>query len=111
MIRATNEGAGRNPKEFNARAVLRSLEKSLSASGAVTDKKAYESQQLVYDAWEAATDEKENRLMQRALELNPANVDALLHQLDHAGLPDEEEILALRGIVAAGEKALGPKAF
>jgi len=111
MIRATNEGAGKNPKEFNARAVLRSMEKHLSQASAIPNKKAQQAQQLVYDAWEAATDEEERDLMQRALKLNPTNVDALLYVLDGAGLEDAEEIQALRSIVAAGEKDLGPKPF
>jgi tetratricopeptide (TPR) repeat protein len=111
MIRQADENGGRNPKEFDPRALFRSMERHMSEERAVTGGKAHEAQQLVYDAWEAKTDVQQRKLMQRALQLNPNNVDALLYLFDGAGLAGEEELQALRNIVAAGERDLGAEAF
>jgi tetratricopeptide (TPR) repeat protein len=93
------------------RAALRSIERHLSKEQGVTDEVAHQAQQMVYDAWEAPTDEEELELMKQALKLDPANVDALLHIFSTLDLEEDEEIETLRKIVAVGEKKLGPKAF
>lgn len=111
MIRSFDDPAGKNPGKFNPSALLQSLERQLSQTRPVTDQKADAAQQLVYDAWEAATDEEEEALIFSALKLDPMNVDALLQAAVYAGLDGEEEIEYLRQVVAAGEKNLGPKAF
>ncbi len=111
MIRSSDEPAGKNPHQFNPRALLQSIERRLSRTGRITDKKADTAQQLVYDAWEAASDEEEQALIYRALELDPANVDALLQAAVYAGLDGEEEIEYLRQVVAVGERNLGSQAF
>jgi tetratricopeptide (TPR) repeat protein len=111
MIRETGETGARHPKEFDPRAILCLMEKERSKTEPHDNERAYEAQQLVYDAWEAATDDQEAELMARALELNPRNVDALLYMLDSANLAVEAEIEALRNIVASGEEQLGAKAF
>jgi tetratricopeptide (TPR) repeat protein len=111
MIREHEEAGGSNPKGFDPQELLRSMEKARTKTGDQDKTKAYEAQQLVYEAWEAATDELEAELMSRALELNPRNVDALLYTLDAAKLDPETEIEALRKIVASGEQDLGPKRF
>ncbi|MDB6067404.1 MAG: hypothetical protein JWR26_3612 [Pedosphaera sp.] len=111
MIGPFEEPAGKHPHTLNPRAALQSLERHLSRTARVTDKKAYEAQQLVYDAWEAATDEEQQALILRALEIDPTNVDALLRVADYAGVKGEAEIELLRKVVAIGEKSLGPKAF
>jgi tetratricopeptide (TPR) repeat protein len=51
------------------------------------------------------------KLIERALELDPMNVDALLHVFSTLELTEDEEIETLRKIVAIGEKRLGPTAF
>jgi len=91
--------------------LLQSLERQLSQSRRGTEAKADAAQQLVYDAWEAATEEEETALIHRALKLDPMNVDALLRAGGYARLEGAEEIEYLRQVVAAGEKKLGPEAF
>lgn len=111
MIREPDEPAGKVQPHLNPREMLQRMERLLSQTHSPRQKQADESQQLVYDAWDAETDEQEHELMRRALELNPGNGDALLYMLDRAGLDEEGEIQALRNIVAAAAKSLGPKAF
>jgi len=111
MIRSFDDPAGKNPDQFSPRALLQSLERQLSQTRRVTGTKADAAQQLVYDAWEAATGEEEQALIFSALKLDPMNVDALLQAAVYAGLDGEEEIEYLRQVEAAGEKSLGPKAF
>jgi tetratricopeptide (TPR) repeat protein len=111
MIREPDEPTGRPQRPFKAREMLQRMERLLSETRSPKRRKADESQQLVYDAWEAPTDEREQELMSQALELDPGNADALLYMLDGAGLQDEEEIQALRNIVAAAAKSIGPKVF
>jgi len=111
MIRESHENAGRNPHKPSLRALLQSIERHLSQTSRITDQKAHEAQQLVYDAWEAATDEDEQDLIRQALAIDPANVDALLQAAVYAGVEGEEEIELLRKVVAIGKKNLGPKAF
>jgi tetratricopeptide (TPR) repeat protein len=111
MIREHDEPAGKARRPINPRKMLQRMERLLSQTRTTRQKQADEAQQLVYDAWEAATEEREYELMCEALEINPGNADALLYMLDGAGLGAEEEIQALRNIVAAAEKGLGPKVF
>ena len=111
MIREPNEAAGKPRPPLNPRAMLQRMERLLSQTRTTRQKQANEAQQLVYDAWEAETEEREDELMSQALEINPDNADALLHMLDRAGLGEEEEIQALRNIVTAAAKGLGPKVF
>src|SRR6267142_412936 len=96
MIREHDQTGGTDPKRFDPRAVLRSMEKHLNENQSPEEKKSHEAQQLVYDSWEANTEEREAELMSRALDLNPRNVDALLYALDSAELEPEAEIQALR---------------
>jgi tetratricopeptide (TPR) repeat protein len=100
--------AGKPP---TPRSLLLSMERQLRATGRVGQDTAYEAQQLVYDAWEAKTDEQERKLIYKALEIDPTNVDALLTFARNCSFTDEERIETLRKIVARGEKNLGPKAF
>jgi len=111
MIRSIDDSAGKKQGKFDPRALLQSLERQLSQTGRGTDTNADAAQQLVYDAWEAATDEEEQALIFSALKLDPTNVDALLQAGGYAGLVGAEEIEYLRRVVAAGEKNLGPKVF
>jgi tetratricopeptide (TPR) repeat protein len=111
MIRESEEYGRSSSRQSEARALLRSAERLLAKAGPVADQEAHEAQQLVYDAWEAATDEEEQQLIHRALELDPANVDALLQAVVYSGVQGEDEIELARKIVAVGEKALGPKTF
>jgi len=111
MIREHDDGTGQARQPRNPREMLQRMERLLSRTRSTRQKRADEAQQLVYDAWEAETGEREYELMCQALEINPANADALLYMLDQASLNEEEEIQALRNIVAAAEKGLGPKVF
>jgi len=56
MIRQFDEPG--NADAPSPRALLQSIERHLSKTGRVTDKKAHEAQQLVYDAWEAPREEQ-----------------------------------------------------
>ena len=94
-------------KDFDPRPLFRSIERDRRKTEPHSDDKAYQAQQLVYEAWETSSDSREADLMKRALELNPRNVDALLYQLDGEDLALEQEIDTLRKIVAAGEQDLG----
>ncbi|MBU6399484.1 MAG: tetratricopeptide repeat protein [Verrucomicrobia bacterium] len=87
------------------------MERYLAAQEPGTDAAARDAQQLVYDAWEATTDEREMELMLQALELDPGNPDALLHVLCTLPMTADQEIEALRMVVAVAERKLGPKAF
>ncbi len=111
MIRQSDENPGKLARLTAPRALLRSMERHLRAAGPVSEDAIYQAQQLVYDAWDATTDKRETELILQALELNPLNLDALLHILRHSGVEGEEEIACLRHIVAAGAQALGPKVF
>ena len=111
MIRESDENARSGLPKPNVRALMRSMERHLAKADRVADQEAHEAQQLVYDAWEAATDEEEQQLILRALEIDPVNVDALLQMTVYSGVEGEEEIELVRKIVALGEKALGPKTF
>ena len=103
-----NENPGGSAPGFGALALMRSLEQQMAQmQGTPPD----EAQQLYYDAMEAATDEDEFELIQKALKLDPGNVDALLAVLQHRPLGEEDEIEVLRKIVALGEQRLGQKAF
>ncbi len=111
MISEPDQGAGKRRQPFNPREMLQQMERLLSQTRTPRQRHADEAQQLVYDAWEAETEEREYQLMCQALELNPGNADALLYMLDRAGLEGKEQIQSLRNIVAAAEKGLGPKVF
>jgi tetratricopeptide (TPR) repeat protein len=69
------------------------------------------SEALFCDSLEASTDEEEWDLLTHALDADPGNVDALLTLLDYLVVTVDEEIAALRKIVALGERRLGKKGF
>ncbi len=73
--------------------------------------KREESEALFYDSLEAATTEEEWNLLTQAMDEDPGNVDVLLSLLDFLVVTLDEEILALRKIVALGERRLGKKGF
>lgn len=91
--------------------LLRSIERLLHETSGVGEDTASEAQQLFYDAMEAETDEQERKLIEKALKLDPANVDALLTYARNCLFTDEEYIEVVRKIVAVGEKNLGTKGF
>lgn len=68
-------------------------------------------QDLVYEAMEARTATDLFRLVNAALELDPANVDARLMRADFRMLEGEARIFELKDIIAGGAKSLGKKAF
>src|SRR5438045_2670559 len=111
MIRQFDEPLGQSRQEPDTSALLASVERVLSKKGRIADEKAYEAQQLVYDAWEAPTDESERDMIFQALRIDPGNVDALLQAAVYTGVDGEAEIDLLRKIVAVAEKNLGPKVF
>jgi tetratricopeptide (TPR) repeat protein len=87
------------------------MERTLGGLGQKKRSDEARAQELVYDAMEASTWERQLRLVRQALELDPENVDALLMLEGVSGFKGEERIEALRGIVATGAKRLGKKAF
>lgn len=67
-------------------------------------------QELVYDAWEAATRAACIRLAHKALAVSPLCADAYNILADHARTPTEARDLYALGLRAA-ERALGPEGF
>jgi len=79
--------------------------------GGAAKGQAREAQDLVYDAWEAADPEDAYALFERAIKLDPSNVDAWLGLMPYAELEGDDQIDFLRKLVAMGEKNLGKKMF
>jgi tetratricopeptide (TPR) repeat protein len=96
---------------FNPAALRVMMERTLGGLGQNKRSDEARAQELVYDAMEASTWARRLRLVRQALELDPENVDALLMLEGASEFKGEERIEALRGIVAAGAKRLGKKAF
>lgn len=96
---------------FDPAALRAMMERTLGGLGPNKRSDEARAQELVYDAMEASTRESRLRLVRQALELDPENVDALLMLEGASDFKGEERIEALRGIVAAGAKRLGKKAF
>jgi len=69
-----------------------------------------QAQELIYDAWEAPTLAKAKALARKALKLSEDCADAYLI-LSSGIKTDAERLTLLRAAVAAGERALGPRAF
>jgi len=67
-------------------------------------------QDLIYDAWEAEGAERVE-LARRALQISPDCADAFVLLADEAARSLQEALELNRQGVAAGERALGPKAF
>lgn len=93
------------------KSLMLSMEKHLSSASPVSETQAYEAQQLFYDAMQAGTLKEQDKLIHRALKLDPTNVDALLYCAREGKLGPELQIEVLRKIVSLGEKNLGPKIF
>src|SRR5690606_19808626 len=73
-------------------------------------KEAFDAQDLIYDAWEAPSRQKRLKLAHQALALWPDCADAYVLLAEHA--KNLEEALKLyEDAVAAGERALGKRAF
>ena len=102
-----NENGGGSP-DFSVLSLMRSLEHQLTTKPRRPSPKA---QQLVYNAWEALTDEREFQLLLDAVKIDPGNTDALLGILRHSAVALADEIELLQKIVAVAERRLGPKAF
>jgi tetratricopeptide (TPR) repeat protein len=68
-------------------------------------------QEVMYDAWEADDPEKRLALAARALETSPDCADAYVLLAQEAARTLEDAIALYRQGVAAGERALGKKAF
>ena len=108
MIRPQDSASGGQPP-FDTKSVFLQMEGSLRK---VPPGDIGESQECYYDAMEARTDEEAQRLLSRALELDPGNTDAWLIILGHTpAMSADEEIGMLRKIVARAEERLGEKAF
>ena len=108
MIRPQDSASGGQPP-IDPKSVFLQLERLLRK---VTPGVVGEAQECFYDAMEAPTEEEEFRLLSRALELDPGNADAWLARMRHTPLMSaDEEIWALRKIVAGAEKRLGKRAF
>jgi tetratricopeptide (TPR) repeat protein len=108
MIRPQDSASGGQPP-IDPKSLFLQLELLLRK---VTPGVVGEAQECFYDAMEAPTEEEEFRLLSRALELDPGNADAWLAMMRRTPLMSaDEEIWALRKIVAGAEKRLGKKAF
>lgn len=106
-----NEGEEGGSQDPGIKSLMLSMERHLSSTARVSEKQAFEAQQLFYDAMEATTAKEQEKLIHRTLDLDPTNVDALLYAAQNSGLKGELEIEVLRKIVTLGEKNLGPKTF
>ena len=111
MIMPRKDKPEKKSKPPTPQSLLRSIERHLHETSGVDEDTAFEAQQLFYDAMEAETDEEERKLITKALELDPTNVDALLTYARNCSFTDEEYIEVVRKIVSVGEKNLGPQAF
>ena len=108
MLRNDGEEGGQEP---SVQSLMLSMERHLSSVGPVSEKRAYEAQQMFYDAMEAPSLKEREVLIHKVLNLDPTNVDALLYCAQAGELQPELEIEVLRKIVALGEKNLGKKTF
>lgn len=68
-------------------------------------------QNIMYDAWEAATSKRAVALARKALEISPDCADAYVLLAQQAATSLAEEIDLSRQGVEAGERAIGKKAF
>jgi tetratricopeptide (TPR) repeat protein len=73
--------------------------------------KEREAQELVYDSWDTADDDKAYDLLEQAVELDPTNVDGWLGLLDFEEMKEDERIEMLRRLIALGKENLGEKTF
>ena len=67
-------------------------------------------QDLIYDAWEAPTSTRRVALARKALDISADGADAYVILAQHAKRVEDQIDLFRQG-VAAGERALGPRAF
>ena len=108
MIRPEDSASGGQPP-IDPKSLFLQLEHSL---GKVRPDAIGEAQECYYDAMEARTDEEAQRLLSRALELDPGNTDAWLVIMSLTPmLSADEEIGMLRKIVVRAEERLGTQAF
>ncbi len=70
-----------------------------------------EAEELVYEAMEARSLASQKRLLDRALELDGENVDALLMKLESSAMGEQARIDKLRDIVGIAARRLGEEAF
>jgi len=70
-----------------------------------------EAQDIMYDAWEAATSERAIAFARKALEISPDCADAYVLLAQEAATSLAEEIDIYRQGVEAGERAIGKEAF
>lgn len=108
MIRSFDETPDRNPQTPGPRSLLRSIERALASESNAPSARA---QDLFYEAMDAPTDQEELALLEKALKLDPGNVDALLAMQRHERLSLPEAIEFLRQLLKLAETRLGPKAF
>lgn len=108
MIRSFDEPAGNNPRASSPRSLLRSIERALAAKSNEPPDRA---QDLFYEAMEAPSEAEELKLLEKALKLDPGNVDVLLALLRYETFSPAEEIQFLQNLVQLAEMRLGPKAF
>jgi len=71
---------------------------------------ADEAQELIYEAWETDDPDERQALARTALAYSPDSADAYVILAEAAPTPDEAALLYEQG-VAAGERAIGPRAF
>ncbi len=94
-----------------AQGFLAALDSTLELKRDTPVAKREESEALFYDSLEAPNEEEECELLIQAAEMDPGNVAALLGVREFLTLSVNEEVEALRKIVALGERRLGKKGF
>lgn len=90
---------------------LEGLHLFLCENPVISRKDQDEAQDLIFAAMEAESFEAGEELFEKALALDPMNIDALLTMTENIPLTDREEIESYRMIVAIAARRLGREAF
>lgn len=90
--------------------LMRDMFGPMRAEGSKADRRS-RAQDLFYQAMEARDAERAKALLRKALDLDPACVDALSAMVEASDGDLEWRINAMRTVVEVGEKDLGPKFF
>jgi tetratricopeptide (TPR) repeat protein len=108
MNRSSDDQPEPKSGAFDPRSIMRSIERSMAAK---SDTPSAQAQELYYDAMDAPSAAKRLKLLEKALELDPGNVDVLLALLPHEPFALGEEIECLQQLVQLAAQRLGPDAF
>ncbi|NPV08620.1 MAG: hypothetical protein HPY83_11765 [Anaerolineae bacterium] len=102
-------------QDFETEEELEAFLSELLKDGPIPERPAetplQKAQELIYQAWEARSRQQRVRLAQQALEISPDCADAYVVLAEETARTAEEALDLYAQGVAAGERALGPKAF